>query len=632
MCGILGIIQGYREQSADKRTARRMAAALAHRGPDDEGFYYRGSIVLGMRRLAVIDLPGGHQPISNEDGSIWVVFNGEIYNFAILREDLEARGHQFRTSSDTEVIVHLYEEFGDGLLDHLNGMFAFALWDEREERLLIARDRMGEKPLYYTELPDRTFAFASELKAILQHPAVEGRIDIHALRKYLTYEFVPSPYSIIAGVSKLPPAHKLVWQRRGWRVERYWSLSYSEPKLKIGADEAAEEVRVRLGEAVRQRLVADVPLGVLLSGGVDSSAIAALACEVGTNQIKTFSIGFEEKSFDESSHARTVANHLGTEHHEKRFTESEMLDVIAEIPRLLDEPLGDASLIPTYLLSQFARSEVTVALGGDGGDELFAGYPTYSAHQLAGTYNLLPRSLRKSVIERGIATLPVSIENLSFDYKARRFIKGAGLPAGMRHTLWMGSFDPEQQAELLHPDLLAAAPDEEVYEEVLKFDRPREANGESLVESMMRLDATHYLSECVLVKVDRASMAASLEVRAPFLDHTFVEHVSRLPISLKLRGMTTKYVLRRAMKDRLPARITARGKKGFGIPVAKWIKGELAPLVNDVLSDARLYRQGIFNPNYVRQLIEEHNRGEVDNRKLIWTLLMFEMFPGKSTG
>lgn len=630
MCGIVGIIQGYREQPADKRTARAMAATLVHRGPDDEGFYYRGSIVLGMRRLAIIDLPGGHQPISNEDGSVWVVFNGEIYNFAILREDLEARGHKFRTSSDTEVIVHLYEEFGDGLLDHLNGMFAFALWDEREERLLIARDRMGEKPLYYAELPDRTFVFASELKAVLQHPAIEGRIDVRALRKYLSYEFVPSPYSIIEGVSKLPPAHKLVWQRRGWRTERYWNLSYGEPKLKIGINEAAEEVRVRLGEAVRQRLIADVPLGVLLSGGVDSSAIAALACEVGSTRIKTFSIGFEEKSFDESSHARLVANHLGTEHHEKRFKEREMLDVVTEIPRLLDEPLGDASLIPTYLLSQFARGEVTVALGGDGGDELFAGYPTYSAHQLVETYNLIPRGLRQSVIERGIARLPVSLENLSFDFKARRFIKGAALPAGKRHTVWMGSFDPEQQAQLLNRDLLAASPDEEVYEEVSKFDVPSAESGESLVESMMRLDATHYLSECVLVKVDRASMAASLEVRAPFLDHTFIEHVSRLPLSLKLRGMTTKYVLRRAMKDRLPTRITGRGKKGFGMPVAKWIKGELAPLVNDMLDESRLRRQGLFNPTYVRQLIEGHKRGNADNRKLIWTLLMFEMYSGKN--
>lgn len=626
MCGILGIIQGYREQSADKRTARAMAAAMAHRGPDDEGFYYRGSVVLGMRRLAIIDLPGGHQPISNEDGTIWVVFNGEIYNFAMLRQDLEARGHQFRTQSDTEVIVHLYEELGDGLLEHLNGMFAFALWDETKQRLLIARDRMGEKPLYYSELPDHTFAFASELKALLQHPRIERRVDLRALRKYLTYEFVPSPYSIIEGVRKLPPAHKLVWQRSGWRTERYWSLSYARPKLKISAIEAAEEVRVRLGEAVRQRLVADVPVGILLSGGVDSSAVAALACEAGSTRVKTFSIGFEEKSFDESSYARSVAKHLGTEHHEQRFTEREMLAILPDIPRLLDEPLGDASLIPTYLLSRFARGQVTVALGGDGGDELFAGYPTYPAHRLATLYRALPRLVREGLIEPAVARLPVSIENLSFDYRARRFVGSATLPAGMRHTLWMGSFDPQQQRLLLAPDVIEACPDEEVYEEVKGFEFS--SNGESLVESMMRLDATHYLSECVLVKVDRASMAASLEVRAPFLDHTFIEYLTCLPIGLKLRGLTTKYILRRAMRDRLPARITARPKKGFGIPVAKWLKGELRELVNDTFAQGRLREQGLFSPAYVQQLVAEHEKGIADNRKLLWTLLMFELWPG----
>ncbi|MEP7270239.1 MAG: asparagine synthase (glutamine-hydrolyzing) [Acidobacteriota bacterium] len=626
MCGILGIIQGYREQSADKRVARAMAATMVHRGPDDEGFYYRGPVVLGMRRLSIIDVPGGHQPISNEDGSIWVVFNGEIYNFASLREDLEARGHTFRTNSDTEVIVHLYEEMGDKLLDHLNGMFAFALWDEPKQRMLLARDRMGEKPLYFTELPDRTFVFASELKAILIHPGVERRLNLRALRKYLSYEFVPSPHSMIEGVSKLPPAHKLVWERSGWRTERYWQLSYSGPKLKITAREAAEEVGVRLGDAVRRRLISDVPLGVLLSGGVDSSSVAALACEVGATRVKTFSIGFEEKSFDESSYARLVAKHLGTEHHEQSFSEREMLSMVPEIPRLLDEPLGDASLIPTYLLSRFARGSVTVALGGDGGDELFAGYPTYPAHRLAGYYRALPRALREHVIEPGVARLPVSTSNLSFDFRARRFVGGATMPAGMRHTFWMGSFDPRQQRLLLSPDIIDAVSDEETYDELADFDYL--SNGESLVEGMMRLDATHYLSECVLVKVDRASMAASLEVRAPFLDHTFIEYLTCLPVDLKLRGMTTKYILKRAVESKLPPQITTRSKKGFGMPVAKWIKGELKELVNDTFDQGRLRQRGLFNPAFVQQLIADHDRGVADNRKLIWTLLMFELWPG----
>jgi len=628
MCGILGIIQGYKEQSADKRTARAMAAAMAHRGPDDEGFFYRGPVVLGMRRLAVIDLPGGHQPISNEDGSVWVVFNGEIYNFGTLREDLEARGHKFRSQSDTEVIVHLYEEVGDELLQHLNGMFAFALWDEKRQRLLLARDRMGEKPLYYTELPNRTFVFASELKALLIHPGIERRIDLRALRKYLTYEFVPSPHSIIAGVKKLPPAHLLSWERSGWRTERYWQLSYKGPKLRISAAEAADEVRARLGEAVRKRLVSDVPLGVLLSGGIDSSSVAALACEEAPGQINTFSIAFDEKSFDESSYARAVAKHLGTEHHEQRFTERDMLAVVPDIPRLLDEPLGDASLIPTWLLSRFTRERVTVALGGDGGDELFAGYPTYVAHRLAGYYRALPQVIRKRLVEPSVARLPVSFGNLSFDYRARRFVRGAMMPSGMRHTIWMGSYEPDQQRLLLTPDVIEACPDEEVYDEVRGLDFDPALNGESLVERMMRLDATHYLSECVLVKVDRASMAASLEVRAPFLDHSFIGFVASLPPDLKLRGLTTKYILKRAMRTLLPRRITSRRKKGFGIPVAKWLKGDLRELVRDTLAPERLQRQGLFNPGYAQQLMAEHERGVADHRKLLWTLLMFELWPG----
>lgn len=629
MCGILGIIQGYREQPADKRTARAMAAAMVHRGPDDEGFFFRGPVALGMRRLSIIDVPGGHQPISNEDGSLWVVFNGEIYNFAPLREDLGARGHTFRTQSDTEVIVHLYEEVGDELLNHLNGMFAFALWDERQQRLLVARDRMGEKPLYFTELANHTFVFASELKALLQHPGIERRVDLRSLRKYLTYEFVPSPYSMIAGVHKLPPAHRLIWERGGWRCERYWQLSYSGTKLKLKAEEAADEVRVRLRQAVRQRLVADVPLGVLLSGGIDSSSIAALACEAAGGRVKTFSIAFTEPSFDESKYARTVAEHLGTEHYEQRVTEREMLAVVPEIPRLLDEPLGDASLIPTFLLSRFTRERVTVALGGDGGDELFAGYPTYVAHRLAGIYRSLPRFVRERMIVPSVERLPVSTENLSFDFRARRFVQGATMPAGMRHTFWMGSFSPDEQRLLLAPEIIKAIPDQEVYQEVSSFDGLASTNGESLVEKMMRLDATHYLSECVLVKVDRASMAASLEVRAPFLDHTLIEYLMRLPDGLKLHGLTTKYILKRAMRGRLPRQITRRRKKGFGIPVAKWIKGELRDLVHDTFASRKLSQSGLFNPGYIQQLVADHEAGLADHRKLIWTLLMFEMWPGR---
>ena len=583
-----------------------MAAAIRHRGPDDEGFHFAGNVALGMRRL-----------------SIQVVFNGEIYNFPALREELLARGHRFATQSDTEVLVHLYEEHGDDLVQHLNGMFGFALWDARRRRLLIARDRMGEKPLYFTQTAAGTFVFASELKALVEHPEVERRLNLLALRKYLQYEFVPSPHTMIAGVRKLPPAHRLVYEKGRWRTERYWRLSYDAERLKIGEEEAVEELHRRLREAVRMRLLSDVPLGVLLSGGIDSSAITALACEAAGGRVKTFSIAFRERSFDESLYARRVAAHLGTEHYEKRFTEREMLDIVPEIPRLLDEPLGDGSLIPTFLVSRFTREHVTVALGGDGGDEIFAGYPTYVAHRAAAWYGSLPHLVRAGLIEPLVRRLPVSTDNLSFDFRAKRFVQGAALPPGTRHTVWMGSYTAAEQRLLLQPDILAQHPDEEVFDEIRAYDR---ANGD-VVERMMTLDATHYLSECVLFKVDRASMAASLETRAPFLDHTLVEFVARLPLDLKLRGRTGKYILKRAMRDRLPREILDRPKKGFGMPVAKWVKGELRDLVHETFAPARLRRRGLFDPAYVQRLLDEHERGAADHRKLIWTLLMFELWP-----
>lgn len=627
MCGIIGFVNSDQQQPANERIARAMNQAIVHRGPDDEGFYVNGNVALGMRRLSIIDLSGGHQPISNEDGSVWVVFNGEIYNYRELRELLLARGHQLKTNSDTETIVHLYEDYGDELVQHLNGMFGFALWDERRRRLLVARDRMGEKPLYFTQT-NEAFIFASELKALVEHPAVERRVNLLALRKYLQYEFVPSPHTMIEGVQKLPPAHRLIFENGRWRTERYWQLSYGGERLKLSEEEAAEEVRRRLREAVRMRLVADVPLGVLLSGGIDSSAMAQLACEAAGGRVKTFSIAFEEKSFDESSYARKVAAQLGTEHYEKRFTEREMLDIVPEIPRLLDEPLGDGSLIPTFLLSKFTRERVTVALGGDGGDELFAGYPTYGAHRVARLYQRLPQFVRGGLIEPAVAALPVSTENLSFDFKAKRFVRGASHAAGTRHTIWMGSYDAEQQRELLRPEIIAACPDEEVFDEVLPYDR---ANGnDNLTERMMKLDATHYLSECVLFKVDRASMAASLETRAPFLDHTFVEFVLKLPVDMKLKGFTGKYILKKAMRGHLPDDVIDRPKKGFGMPVAKWVKGELRGFVRDTFAPERLNRRGLFNADYVQRLLDEHERGVADHRKLIWTLLMFEMWPPAS--
>ncbi|MBK9317050.1 MAG: asparagine synthase (glutamine-hydrolyzing) [Acidobacteria bacterium] len=627
MCGIIGFINLERDQPAEPPIARAMAARIVHRGPDDDGFYFKGNVALGMRRLSIIDISTGHQPISNEDETIHIVFNGEIYNFRQLRDDLIGRGHSFRTHSDTEVIVHLYEEYGDDLVDHLNGMFAFALWDERRERLLIARDRMGEKPLYFTLVAGKAFIFASELKALVEHPLVERRINLLALRKYLQYEFVPSPYSMIEGVFKLKPAHRLIFERGNWRTERYWRFHYDRQRLRITEEEAARELHRRLSEAVHMRLVSDVPLGVLLSGGIDSSSVAAMACESAGGRVKTFSIAFEERSFDESSYARMVARRLGTEHYEKRFTERDMLDIVPEIPRLLDEPLGDGSLIPTYLLSRFTREHVTVALGGDGGDEFLAGYPTYGAHRIARLYRMLPGFLRHGMIEPLVRRLPVSTENLSFDFKAKRFIAGANLPPGTRHAVWMGSFTAEQQHSLLRREVLEMHSDDEVFEEIRPYDSQDRSPNIDLIERMMEMDADLYLSECVLFKVDRASMAASLETRAPFLDHTLIEFMTQLPLGMKLRGLNGKYILKQAMRGELPAEVLRRPKKGFGMPVAKWLKGELRPFVRDAFSRERLEQRGLFNPDWVECLLDEHEQGVADHRKLIWTLLMFEVWP-----
>ncbi len=627
MCGIIGIINLDRNKPADQQTARSMAAAIIHRGPDEEGFYFKNNVALGMRRLSIIDLATGHQPIGNEDGSIWVVFNGEIYNFPELRENLLARGHHFSTNTDTEVIVHLYEEYGDDLVLHLNGMFAFALWDEKLERLLLARDRMGEKPLYFTQIAGQSFAFASELKALVVHPQAGRRVNLLALRKYLQYEFVPSPHTMIEGVHKLRPAHRLIYEKDHWHTERYWQPGYEGKRLKISEDEAAEELTRRLSEAVRIRLISDVPLGILLSGGIDSSSIAALAAESAEGRVKSFSIAFDEKSFDESSYARLVADHLGAEHYEQRFTEREMLEIVPQIPRLLDEPLGDGSLIPTYLISRFTRQHVTVALGGDGGDEFLAGYPTYLAHRAVNYYRALPKFMRQRLIEPIVTRLPVSTDNMSFDFRAKRFIRGAAYPTGTRHAIWMGSFDSELQRLLLSPDIVTACPDEEAFDEILPYNRYNGSNGTNIIEEAMEIDSNNYLSECVLFKVDRASMAASLETRAPFLDHTLIEFLMKLPLDLKLRGFTGKYVLKQAMRDRLPKEIIKRPKKGFGMPVAKWIKGELRELVHDTFTPQRLKRRGLFNPNYVQRLLDEHESGRADHRKLIWTLLRFDMWP-----
>jgi len=625
MCGITGwanLTSHTPPPDGAHELLHAMCERMVHRGPDSEGLFVTNGVALGMRRLAIIDLVTGEQPAFNEDKSVAVILNGEIYNYRELRDDLEKRGHAFRSASDTEVLPHLYEEYGDDMLRELNGMFAFALWDSRRRRLLIGRDRFGEKPLYWGVF-DNALLFASEPKVLLAHPAVKPALNLQALRYYLSFDYVPAPLSIYEGINKLPAAHKLVLEDGRVDVDRYWRLSYKTAQPVPSENEAADHLRELLADAVRMRLVSDVPLGVLLSGGVDSSSVAAFAVRASTEPVKTFSISFAEASFDESAYARGVAKFLGTDHHEERLSANLAANLVSEIGAWMDEPFSDPSLVPTYLLSRFTRKHVTVALGGDGGDEIFAGYPMYAGLRWGEFYQSLPPTLRARVIEPLVRMLPVKTKNLSFDYKALRFVTGAQYDAVARHHVWFGSFTPEEQTDLLTPDALATS-DGEIYAQARQL--ADECDNEDLVTRMQSVDTRLYLAEDILTKVDRASMAVSLEVRAPFLDPRVAEFAASLPPNYKLRGHKTKYILKKAVHELLPPFVTKRGKKGFGVPVAEWLKLNLRPLARDLLSPERVRRAGVFNPAYITRLQDEHERGIANHRKLLWTLLMFELW------
>jgi len=578
-----------------------------------------------MRRLKIIDLATGHQPMAGEEGRVWVVFNGEIYNYHELREALAARGHVFTTRSDTEVIVHGYEERGLASLGDLAGMFAFAIWDAPARTLVLARDRLGIKPLYYAVLPDQ-IVFASELKALLEHPALERTLDLTALSRYLAHEYVPAPHSILRAVRKLPAGHWLTYTDGRVKLEPYWDVHFQRDS---GLDEAeaVEALRAALDRSVKQHLVSDVPLGVFLSGGIDSSAVAAFAARHFPGRLKTFSIGFEDPSFDETAHARRVARALDTDHQEEILDPRAALDLVARLPELLDEPLGDASFLPTYLLSRFTRRSATVALSGDGGDELFAGYPTYQAHRLARAFELVPRWVRRRLVRPAVERLPVSLDNLSFDFRLKRFVEGMDFAPVDRHAAWLGSFTPDDQRGLFTADALErmeAPPSYAAFHEMLSH-----APSASELERMLYLDLKGYLGEGVLAKVDRASMACSLEVRVPLLDHRVVELAASLPMRLKLRRLTTKYVLKRALSGVLPHDVLVRPKKGFGVPLGRWFRGALAPLLRDACAPDVIRRAGLFRPDAVARLIAEHADGRRDHRKKLYTLLAFQLWASR---
>ncbi|MCS7213191.1 MAG: asparagine synthase (glutamine-hydrolyzing) [Candidatus Calescibacterium sp.] len=602
MCGICGIIE--KKTRVDPEILKVMNDALYHRGPDDEGFYINNNIGLASRRLSIIDIQGGKQPIKNEDESIVVVFNGEIYNYIELRELLEKKGHKFRTRSDTEVIVHLYEEKGEYFPEYLNGMFAIALYDQNRNMLVLTRDRAGEKPLYFGDFPD-FFIFSSELKSILKNPKVKRKINLKALNLYLTFDYVPSPFSIIDGIHKLKPGHTLIYSKGQYKIKKYFSMK----KIFIPKSEVLERLDKLLDKSVKIRLRSDVPVGVFLSGGIDSSLVTYYASK-NQGKIKTFNISFTDPSFDESKFAKKVSDFLGTEHIEENFDEKKMLEIFPDVSKFIDEPIGDASFIPTYLVSKIARKHLKVVLGGDGGDEIFGGYPTYFSHKIMNIYQMIPKTIR-SKIHKLASKIPVSHSNFSLDFKIKKFLEGEELKGWERHIAWMGSFSEEEKKRLIVPYKES---------EISLSDFIKEIIPEEDINNFFVLDFKTYLSENVLVKLDRASMANSLEVRAPFLDPEIIDFGYSLPEELKVKGFKTKYVLRKLMTVKnFPREIINRPKKGFGIPVAKWINRELKETIYHYFSGPN----NILNTEMLKEILKEHILMKKDNRKKIWSVFVF---------
>lgn len=620
MCGIAGFLAPAGER-ADRRLIERMVGTLRHRGPDALGYHVAGRLALGVARLRIIDLETGDQPIANEDGSVQVVLNGEIYNFAALREELLARGHRFATRSDTEVIPHAWEEYGEDWLSRLNGMFAVALWDQRRERLVLARDRMGEKPLYYTQAGG-WLVFGSELRAVLAHPAVSRRLDLRGVSRYLAYDFVPHPHSMIRDVHKLGPAEVLTAGHGTATISRYWDIPF---RPQPAADERfwCQEIRSRLDEAVRLRLGSDVPLGCFLSGGIDSTAVTATAARQRAG-IRTFSVGYAEGPHDERRFARLVVERYATQHEELVVSAADADAVLPQVGTLMDEPLADMSFVPLHLLACAARRRVTVALTGDGGDELFAGYPTMAADWWHRGFARLPAPARGAL--QGVA------RRLPDRYRGfQEFVAALAYRPEARNQALLGGLAPGRSRALLSAPARAVLGDFDAYDDIDAVMAGCESPdlGDRLIYRYCKL----YLAGQNLANADRASMAASLELRAPLLDHTFVEFVGRIPARFKFQGFRRlKRLLRRALADRLPPEIAARGKQGFGVPFDVWLRGPLAPVVRELLAPGRIRRGGVLDPPVVGRLVAEHLGGIRDHARILWALLVFESWRAQYLG
>lgn len=626
MCGIAGLVHlRAQDVPADgERLAwlRAMTDVIERRGPDGQGHALYGQAALGHRRLSIIDLGTGGQPMEDANGLAAVTFNGEIYNYLEIKTRLEAKGYVFRTNSDTEIILNAYLDKGPACLDDFEGMFAFALWDKRDRTLFAARDRFGKKPFFYT-LQNGVLAFASELTCLRVLPFLRLTIPIQAIARFLAYEYVPTPQSIYKEAQKLPPGHFLLLKDGNARVESYWEPPLPGEKAPGDERECCERLRELLAQAVKRRLVSDVPLGVFLSGGVDSSTVAALMAGM-SSRVKTFSIGFTEASYDESRYARMVADRYRTEHHERILSADECGELLPGIVAKFDEPMADPSIVPTYLLSQVTREKVTVALGGDGPDELFAGYEYYSGFKFAEYYGRIPGFLRKGVIEPLARRLPQSAGYVNPRFVAETFLKGARAPRWLRAQTWLSAFHPDALAAVWSsPDKAMLAPENLFAPTRALYDR---YPAKEPLARLFYLFARQYMLDYILVKVDRCSMMHSLEVRAPFLDRDVAEFAYSLPPSMKLHGFTRKYLLKKTAEGLLPREILYRQKRGFLIPSAKWLRESLRPQLMELTGEAFLRNQGLFDPKAVAAMRDEHLSGAKDHRKALWTLLVLQLW------
>jgi asparagine synthase (glutamine-hydrolysing) len=640
MAGVGAAVGGQFQGRESDSSGASLRSSPSHPGsgpshPDDGSVDGRPGAVLGHRRLSIIDLGGGHQPMSNEDGTVWIVFNGEAYNYRELRPGLEARGHRFRTVCDTETILHLYEDYGPDCVRHLRGMFAFAIWDERRGRLLLARDRLGQKPLVYRQDGGRLY-FASELKALLQVPGAPREIDPVAIDDYLLYQYVPHPACMLKGYRKLPPGHYAVFEDGRLRVERYWQPPY-EPGSSTDAEDAERyrgcetwsrdrwsgELRRVMTASVRLRMRSDVPFGAFLSGGIDSSIVAGLMQQEAGQPVHTFSIGFPVKQFDERHYAREAAAKIGSRHHEY-MVEPDALDMLQRLIWHYDEPFADSSAIPMMYLSRVTRQEVTVALSGDGGDELFAGYERYRAVALGSLFDRLPRFAQRMITAKIWQKIPARVEQRSFRRRLKRLLAAFGQPPERRYLRWISIFDDDARRALYTDGFRERLDGHDAAWFLL--DSYRECPGRDFVTRTTCADLVSYLPCDILTKVDVASMAASLEARSPFLDHRVAELAARLPLELKQKGNRGKRILVETFADLLPESIQQRGKMGFGVPIDHWFRDELRPLVHDVLLDRRAIERGLFEERAVRRLIDEHTSARWDHAYRLWALLCLELW------